>query len=616
MQVPSFQTIFLSAPDAVIVIGEKGNIMNWNSKAEVMFGWTSQEVIGKSLADTIIPDHYKSRHEEGMRNYMETGIGPVLNKTIEIEARRRDGSEFDISLSISPSRLEDQQIFIGFIRDITEERKAAENTRYNSLLLENVSDAVISTDENMIIKTWNVAAEKMYGYTIDEVIGQNIELLQLKLSADIRRKRQNILKQDGYYKDEYISVDKFGNEIIILASVNVINIGEKIKGYVAVHRDITIRKKLEAQLRIFNKDLSRLVEEKTAEIKKSEEKYRSLIEQAADAIALFDDNNRILDINESATQLLGYTRDELCKMSLTHVLSPPELSTNPIRFDLLEKGESTIKPRRMIRKDGTVVETEVHAKKLSDGSYLALIRDLTERKKAEVELQQSYDAIRDLVSHLQDIREEERLRIAQEIHDELGQQLTVMKMDVSWLDKKLGEGNPQVRERTEGLKNMLDTTVKTVRRIASELRPSILDDMGLAVAIEWHINEMQKRTGIQIDFETSKEEMNLPDAIKIGVFRIVQESLTNVARYAKAESVKIKLDRRPESLHLFIRDDGIGFDQSRIAVKKTLGILGMKERAAKLGGNLQISSSPGKGTSISVEIPVRPQPVPSSLNPT
>jgi PAS domain S-box-containing protein len=605
------QTMFRSAPDAVIIIDEKGRILNWNGKAEKMFGWKQEEAIGQLLSDTIIPDRYKQAHDDGMVNYLKTGETKVIDRTIEMQAVNKEKKEFHISLSIAVSKFGNNKVFIGFIRDITEEKKAEDHLQYNALLLQNVTDAIISTDENLVIKSWNTAAEKMYGYKAEEVIGKPINFLGLNLSPETLRDHDQSLKQQGFYRDEYKVQDKSGKELTILASFNSIESADKTKGYVAVHRDISIRKILEAQLRTFNKNLSKMVEEKTAEmkgvlerVKHSEEKYRSLIEQAGDAIAVFNSKMQILDVNLSATKLLGYSTEQLKSMSLKDVLSSTEMRTDPIDFELLESGESTLKPRMMITSRGTVVETEVHAKKLPDGSFLAVIRDLTERKKAEQELKHSYEAIRELVTHLQDIREEERLKMAQEVHDELGQQLTIMKMDVSWLDQKLTGENPALKEKTTALKQTIDATVKTVRRIASELRPSVLDDMGLAVAIEWQTREIEKRSGIKINIDEVNDVPALGDHNKINLFRVVQESLTNVVRYAQATEVKITLKQTDEDIRLTVKDNGIGFDPQTIAVKKTLGILGMRERISALGGSFKLESKPGHGTTVSVCVPL------------
>ena len=353
-----------------------------------------------------------------------------------------------------------------------------------------------------------------------------------------------------------------------------------------VTRDITENKMAEMELRM------------------NEEKYRTLIEQAVDAIALYDANGNVLDVNTGSVNLLGYSKEELVHMSLKEILTGDEIKTNPVQYDVLEQGKSTVKQRRMRKKDGTVVETEVRSQQLPDGRFLSVIRDLTERIVAERELAASYEAIRKLTGHIQNIREEERTNIAREIHDELGQQLTVLKMDVSWLRKKIGASDEAVKLKLKDLITMLDETVKTVRRISSELRPSLLDDLGLVAAMEWQLGEFEKRSAINTSFTNPGDDLQLPDLIKTALFRIFQESLTNVARHSHATKVSVTITSGNGSLVLSIADNGRGFDKQKVAEKKTLGILGMKERIAMIGGNYEIKSGLGKGTEVIVKIPL------------
>ncbi|HUR67266.1 MAG TPA: sensor histidine kinase, partial [Chitinophagaceae bacterium] len=256
------------------------------------------------------------------------------------------------------------------------------------------------------------------------------------------------------------------------------------------------------------------------------------------------------------------------------------------------------------RKDGSIVETEVRSQQLPDGRFLSVIRDLTERLKAERELAASYEAIRKLTDHLQNIREEERTNMAREIHDELGQQLTVLKMDISWLKKKLQDKDEAIQQKITDLLSMLDETVRTVRRISSELRPSLLDDLGLTAAIEWHLKEFEERSGLKTTLRATELNLQLPDYIKTGLFRIFQESLTNVARHAHAKKVEVLFDCDGSDIILRIVDDGKGFDK-KLAGKRTLGILGMKERSIMMGGTYEIDSEPGKGTTVLVTVAMK-----------
>jgi signal transduction histidine kinase len=236
----------------------------------------------------------------------------------------------------------------------------------------------------------------------------------------------------------------------------------------------------------------------------------------------------------------------------------------------------------------------------------ALKQRQAEREKRETwqKLLQTNRQLRELSGHLQNIREEERTRIAREIHDQLGQQLTVMKMDISWLNKKTAGESDEVTQKLDGLNHLLDGTVKLVRKISAELRPALLDDMGLIIAVQWHLKEFREHSGIRVVLNCSIEEPGLPDIAKTGLFRIVQESLTNVARHAGAKQVAITFHNEKEHLVLTIKDDGAGFNQQEIKAKKTLGLLGMKERTYMIGGTYTINGTPGEGTTVTVKVPL------------
>jgi signal transduction histidine kinase len=228
-------------------------------------------------------------------------------------------------------------------------------------------------------------------------------------------------------------------------------------------------------------------------------------------------------------------------------------------------------------------------------------RDL-ERKVVEAE--QMNVQLRELSAHLQNIREEERIHIAREMHDELGQLLTGFKMDTSWLNKKLaGNNDPAVQEKLQEMMSLVDDAALFVRKLAAELRPSILDDLGLIPALEWHSREFAKRFNIDVDLKSHVPELHTSNLVATGLFRMYQESLTNVARHSGARRVASQLELVDGKIKLSIKDDGKGFDIAGTGEKKTLGLLGMKERATMIGGKLEIDSKPGKGTQVTITVP-------------
>jgi PAS domain S-box-containing protein len=236
--------------------------------------------------------------------------------------------------------------------------------------------------------------------------------------------------------------------------------------------------------------------------------------------------------------------------------------------------------------------------------YIGIILDVTERKIAESKLQESSEQLRELSRHLQDVREKERMKIAREIHDELGQQLTGLKMDIAWLMKKAGQDDPVIKTKFDNTLLLIDATVNSIRRIVTELRPSIIDDLGLNAAIEWQISEFTERLGIEIEYENKFDDKNTSADISIGLFRILQESLTNIAKHAGAKKMKIKIEQLDNTVHLFVQDDGIGFDTKEKQTDQTFGLLGIQERTGMMQGQCNITSMPSGGTTIEIKIPL------------
>ena len=244
--------------------------------------------------------------------------------------------------------------------------------------------------------------------------------------------------------------------------------------------------------------------------------------------------------------------------------------------------------------------------RVEDVTEMVKMKELEKQQKQKIkESTELIEQMRQLSEHLQNIREEERANIAREIHDELGQQMTAMKMDISWLLKKMKGIDDTVQRRMGDLTSIVDETIKSIRRIAAELRPGILDDLGLIAAIEWQLKEFEKRSGIHTKINSSQDEPNISEHVKTGLFRIFQESLTNVARHAKAKHVNVSFLEEEDYLILTIADDGVGFEAKKVMANKTFGLLGMKERSTMMGGSYEIFSTPKKGTVVSVTVPLQ-----------
>lgn len=232
-------------------------------------------------------------------------------------------------------------------------------------------------------------------------------------------------------------------------------------------------------------------------------------------------------------------------------------------------------------------------------------KEIIERRQVEEQLQRSREQLRGLARHLQSVREVERERIAREIHDELAQALTAMKIDLSWLQGRLAEDQAPMVEKTEAMSKLIDTTMGTVRRICTALRPAILDDLGLIAAIKWQAQEFETRTGIECRLTLPAEDIKLDRSRSTSIFRVFQETLTNVARHANATKVNVALSVEAESLILKVRDNGRGITESEIYDARSLGLLGMRERVLLLSGEFHIRGLQRKGTTVTVRVPLR-----------
>ena len=335
----------------------------------------------------------------------------------------------------------------------------------------------------------------------------------------------------------------------------------------------------------------------------------SIINSLPGIFYFYDADGALLRWNKNFETVSGYNADELKQMRpeqffATEYRDAVRKMIEKAFSDGYANGEGNF-----LTKDGnkiayyfTGLAIDFEGKRCVIGTGI----DISVRKKSEKELQQLAEQLRNLTAYLQNVREEEQRRIAREIHDELGQQITGLKMDLAWLQKKITANSDPIalREKLSKMSGLLDDTVQTIRKIASELRPSILDDLGLRTALEWQSEEFGKRFDVDVKFSSDIAEMNVDPATATGLFRIYQESLTNVARHSQADMVIASLELEEDQLILSIADNGKGFIINPNAPKSTLGLLNMKERALMMGGTLDMQSELGKGTTILVRVPL------------
>ena len=386
-------------------------------------------------------------------------------------------------------------------------------------------------------------------------------------------------------------------------------------------------------------------------LSESEERFRLLVQSVREyAIFQLDPLGQIVSWNSGAERLKGYRAEEVIGKQLSLFYPPEDVqSGKPARLlaEAAQRGQSEDEGWR-VRKDGSrfwayVVVTALRNAKGSLQGFAKVTRDMTEwhgkeetlekakellelrfrqrtavlaqvnhelrteiaeRARAEEQLKASLEQLRSLAAHIQSVREEERTSVAREIHDELGQSCTAIKMDLALIGHKLTKRQTKLRAKVDTAVSLVDEMIGTLREIASKLRPRTLDDLGLNAALEWQAQEFESRTGIPCRVALLREPPSLDTERSTAIFRIFQESLTNVARHAHATRVEARLEKEGDYLFFQVRDNGIGFDPQAAKSRKSFGLVGMRERALLLGGELKIEGVPGAGTTLTLRIPL------------
>jgi PAS domain S-box-containing protein len=348
----------------------------------------------------------------------------------------------------------------------------------------------------------------------------------------------------------------------------------------------------------------------------SNARLAAIVDSAMDAVITVDERQDIILFNRAAEQLFGIRRDQAIGAPLDRLL--------PARFrgahggHIERFGRTGVTSRRMgdmttlwaLRGDGSEFPIEAAISQSSEGGrryFTVILRDITRRKQAEDALRDSQQELRELSARMLEAREEEKTRIARELHDELGQLLTALKMDLAWLRERLPAGDAELAAKAAQMGAMLDQTVSSTRRISADLRPLMLDDLGLADAANWLVEDFARRSGIHCEVKLAPDGgfAEIEGSIATAVYRALQESLTNIARHSGAKNAWVILAMENGELHFEVEDDGRGIVPEELAKARSLGLRGMRERITYLGGSLEVSRAPRGGTRLRAQVPVR-----------
>jgi len=450
--------------------------------------------------------------------------------------------------------------------------------------------------------TWvNPAYAEMHGYTQEELIGAPIATVY---AAETRPRVKEVVRRAnraGQNRFETLHRRKDGTVFPVFVDARAVrNADGTLYGRIVHVQDISDFSRIRERLRVSNEFLT------------------AIFENAPISLAVCDMDGRYIRVNPAMCRMLGYSEAELLTMGYRDVTHPDDVAANDAgRARLVEQGGGEFHmEKRYVCKDGTCIWALMVVSAVLDAKGRPLytigqMMDIDAQKRMqtalierEAALLQSRLRIRELAARQERRIEEERKRIAREVHDELGQMATLLKLDIALLKRQLGAPGGEVEDLLAQMGDMADKAVAVARTVASNLRPAVLD-LGLVPAIQWLANDFSRRDGMDCRVDVSARFPRIDDASSTVLFRVVQECLTNAARHAGAGHVGIELRRRGGWLRLAVRDDGRGFDREKIRLHSGFGLMGMRERVLALGGTVRIESAPGEGTAVLIRIPLQ-----------
>ncbi len=478
--------------------------------------------------------------------------------------------------------------FQGIVQDITTRKKAEESYRQ---VVENADEAILVIQDNRV-KFANPKSEEISGYSIQEQMARPfLDFMHPDDRDMIQNHYLHRLKgQKAPSRYEIRFLHK--NGAIRFFRLNLKLIGwENRPASLVFATDITKSKEAQELLR------------------ESQERYRTLIETTETGFVILNEKGQVLDANLKYARLTGHHRlKEIIGRGVEEWTEESEREKNLaavrecFRRGFIRGLEITYRDPRGQRTPVEINATVVNSKE--GPRIFSLVQDITQRKATELALKASRRQLRNLSEHLQTILEKEKKEISRRIHDDLGQQLTAMKMDMFWLQQRLSPDQPTLSEKIKSITRLIDGTIHTIQNISKELRPPLLEHLGLTATLEWQLKDFQDRTGLTGSLIISPRQLTLDHEDSTLIFRLVQEMLTNIIRHAEAQAVKITLKKMKNQVKLSVSDNGLGISEDRINDPRSLGLIGMRERVYARGGTIHIRGIPRGGTRISVEIPL------------
>lgn len=585
--------------DLFVILDMDGRVVMMNRAMHESLGCAEDESQGRDFVDDFVCEADRPRASLCIQEASEPGGESYF------EARTMAGSGSEMQVIWHAKDLNGKVVLAGI--DITEHKKTQEalasSERRYRLYAENMRDVLWVLDTNLRYVYVSPSVYQLRGYTPEETMAMPMDRVftqgsfrrLLKITEEVKSilaSGERIDPRRSISMElEQVCRDGTTKWIEIIANLLLDDDGSHV-GFLGITRDISDRRLAQESLRL------------------SEERYRSIFETTGNATAIIRGDSVISLANSEFERLSGYTKEEIeARMQWSDFVE--EADRERIMDDHRAwRTQPSEAPRnydfRFRDRSGGVHFVIASATRLP-GTTMSVVSllDITDRIQAEERLKASREQLRNLHMHTQELRERERANVAREIHDELGQVLTALKMDLSFFARRLKPDQEALQSKVASMSRSIDTSIDSVRKIIMELRPGLLDHLGLVPAIEWLVGEFQARTGITCTLSVSSPEVALESEVSTTVFRILQEALTNVARHAGATEVRVSLFNGVDTLTLTIHDNGRGITKNQIDDPKSFGLMGMKERALFCNGVFDVyADAQNGGTVVIMHIPV------------
>ncbi|HUI10204.1 MAG TPA: PAS domain S-box protein [Bacteroidota bacterium] len=591
-----YRTLFDSASDAIFLMND-GVFVDCNRKTLDMFGAPADGILGRTPQDfspPVQPDGTPS--DEKARALIRAALGGTPQR-FEWRHARADGSEFDAEVMLNRlGPAAGSPDLLAIVRDITERKREERALRESEEKFEkifHVSPAPMSISRlrDGVYVDVNESFMQAMGYRREELIGSSAVAIGAWADPGDRERMAAMLRESGSVRNlEARHQTKSGEIGYSIASAEILDLNGE-KHILGVTLDITERKNAEDALRL------------------SETRYRALVENTPDIIARFDPECRYLFVNSAIHSVSPIPSREFVGKRLTEVgFTPGQAAEREEMVRRVFASGDPIEAELTFETHGRLQTYEWRAFPEFDDartvrSVLAMNRNITVRKEAERSLHASMEQLHALARRMERVREEERKAISHEVHDELGQILTALRMDLMGLRGLRPAQAILFEEKVRSMLDLTDHAIESVQGISARLRPGMLDYLGLLAAMEWQAEEFQKRSGVKVSLALPGEEPALDGEEATALFRIFQETLTNVARHARASAVAVSLADQGGALVMIVADNGVGIAAGKINDPSSLGLLGMRERLHPFGGTCTIENPPEGGTRVTIRLP-------------